>query len=63
MIIEVKELNFQGFHIELVEGSGWKIVLKDIEYLFPTLQAAQSACVMFHDFAQKNGGKKIISTT
>lgn len=62
MIIEVKELDFHGFHIELVEGSGWKIVLKDREYLFPTLQTAQSACLQALYMFERNSGRKITPT-
>lgn len=62
MIIEVKELDYLGFHLELAEGSGWKVVLKDVEYLFPTLQAAQSACRQALFMFDVNGAKKIIPT-
>ena len=60
MIIEITELDFMGFHLEHVKNNGWKIVLKDVEYLFRTMQDAQAACRQFYDVVQSNGGKKII---
>lgn len=60
MIIEVKEVNYKGFHIAHVDGKGWKIVLTDVQYLFPTLQDAQVACDQFYDIVKQNRGKKII---
>lgn len=58
MIIEVKEINYNGFHIQH-EERGWKIVLKD-EYLFPTLQDAQCAVDEFlGDVVKKHRGKKM----
>ena len=62
MIIEVTEIDYMGFHLKHVENTGWKIVLKDVEYLFPTMQDAQRACMQFYDLVQSNGGKKIIPT-
>lgn len=60
MIIEVKELDFMGFHLKHVENKGWKIVLNNVEYIFRTMQDAQAVCRQFHDLAQSKGGKKII---
>lgn len=62
MIIEVKELDYLGFHLELVEGSGWKVVLKNMDYLFPTLQVAQSACRQALFMFDVSGGRKITPT-
>ena len=47
MIIEINEIDYMGFHLEHVKGKGWKIVLKDVEFLFPTMQDAQMACRQF----------------
>ena len=60
MIIEVKETTYKGFKIELVENSGWKIVLGDDAYLFPRLQAAQSAVDDFYrEVIPKYKGKRM----
>lgn len=48
MVIEIMETTYKGFKIELVKNKGWKIVLNDIEYLFPHFQSAQSAIDEFH---------------
>ena len=60
-IITITETDYMGFHLEYVENQGWKIVLKDVQYLFPTMQDAQRACRQFHELVQKNKGEKIIS--
>lgn len=60
LVIEINELDFMGFHLEYVKNTGWKIVLKDVEYLFPTLQDAQRACKLFDGIVKENRGKKII---
>lgn len=60
MIVEVKELDYLGFHLEYVENKGWQIVLKDVAVLFPTLQDAQAACREFFSIASKSRGKKIL---
>lgn len=60
MIIELNELDFLGFHLEYVKNKGWKIVLKDVEFLFPTMQDAQRACKQFRDIVKENRGKVII---
>ena len=60
MVIEVAEVDYFGFHIEHVQNSGWKIVLKDVEFLFPTLQDAQRACRQFRDIVKENRGKTIV---
>lgn len=62
MIIEITELDYMGFHLEYVKNTGWKIVLKDVEYLFRTMQDAQAVCRQFRDLAESNGGKKIVPT-
>lgn len=41
MVIEIMETTYKGFKIELVKIKGWKIVLNDIEYLFPHFQSAK----------------------
>lgn len=62
MIMDMNEIDYMGFHLEHVENAGWKIVLKDVEYLFPTLQDAQRASMQFYDIVQINRGKKIVPT-
>lgn len=59
MIKEITELNFMGFRLEYIKNTGWKIVLNDVEYLFPTMQDAQAACKQFRDIVKQNGGKEI----
>ena len=59
MIKEITELNFLGFHLVNVKNAGWKIVLSDVEFIFPTLQDAQMVCKQFRDIVKKNGGKEI----
>ena len=62
MIIEVKESNYKGILVELVDGQGWKCNLGGQEYLFPNFVAAQTAInEIFQDIKpiiDKNGGKK-----
>lgn len=60
MIIEITELDYFGFHLEHVKSKGWKIVMKDVEFLFPTMQDAQRACRQFRDIVKDNRGKTII---
>ena len=60
MIIEINELDFMGFHLEYVKNTGWKIVMKDVEFLFPTMQDAQMACKQFRDIVKENRGKVIV---
>ena len=60
MIIEINELDYMGFHLEYVKNTGWKIVMKDVEFLFPTMQDAQRACRQFRDIVKENRGKVII---
>lgn len=60
MIIEVTEIDYMGFHLKRVENTGWKIVLNNVEYIFPTMQDAQAACRQFYDLVKNNGGKKIV---
>jgi hypothetical protein len=59
MIKEITELDFMGFHLEHIKDTGWKIVLNGVEYLFPTLQDAQTACKQFRDIVKENRGKEI----
>lgn len=60
MIIEITELDYMGFHLKHVKSAGWKIVLKDVEFLFPTMQDAQMACRQFRGVVKENRGKVII---
>ena len=60
MIIEVTELDYMGFHLEYVKSKGWKIVMKDVEFLFPTMQDAQRACRQFRDIVKENRGTVVI---
>lgn len=59
-VITITETDYMGFHLEYVENRGWKIVLKDVQYLLPTMQDAQRVCRQFYELVQKNGGEKII---
>lgn len=60
MIIEVKDVTYKGFNIQLVKDKGWKIVLIDEEYLFPHLTAAQAAVdEFFGEIVPKYKGKKL----
>ena len=63
MIKEITELNFMGYHLEQVKNTGWKIVLNDVEFLFPTMQDAQAACKKFRDIVKENRGKVIATVT
>lgn len=60
MIKEITELDFMGFHLEYVKNIGWKIVLKGVEFLFPTMQDAQMACKQFRDIVKENRGKVVV---
>lgn len=60
MIIEINELDYMGFHLEYVKNTGWKIVLKDVDILFPTMQDAQRVCRQFRDIVKENRGKVVI---
>lgn len=60
MIIEINELDYMGFHLEHVKNKGWKIVMNDVEFLFPTMQDAQMACRQFRNVVKDNRGKTII---
>lgn len=62
MIIEINELDYMGFHLEYVKNKGWKIVMKDVEFLFPTMQDAQRACRQFRDIVKENRGTTVIPT-
>ena len=60
MIIEVKEYNYRGFRLELAKDKGWKIVLNDVEILFPHAQAAEMAIDEFYgDVIKKHKGAKL----
>lgn len=61
MIKEITELDFMGFHLEHVKNAGWKIVLNDVEFLFPTMQDAQMACRKFRDIVKENRGKIVVT--
>lgn len=59
MVIEVKNITYKGIYCEHVDSGGWKIVLAEYEYLFPTLQDAQRAIEEFHrEVIPKYKGKK-----
>lgn len=62
-IIEVKEVNYKGILLQLVDGKGWKCNLGGDEYLFPHIQAAESAInEIFRDIkpiVSKNHGVKL----
>lgn len=49
MIIEVTETTYKGFHLQLVKGKGWKIVLDGEEIMFPNLNAAEAAIDEFYN--------------
>lgn len=44
----VTEQNYRGFQMKHVKDKGWKIVLGDEEYLFPTFQDATFAADKVH---------------
>ena len=48
MIIDVIELDYKGFHLKHLPEQGWKIVLNDVEILFPTFNAASAAIDDFY---------------
>ena len=48
MIIEVKELDYKGFHLKHLPDKGWKIVLNDVEIMFPNFNAASAAIDDFY---------------
>ena len=47
MIIDVKELDYKGFHLKRAD-QGWKIVLNDVEVMFPNFNAASAAIDDFY---------------
>lgn len=60
MIIDVKELDYKGFHLKHLPEQGWKIVLKDTEVLFPHFTAASAAIDDFYrDVIKTHKGKKL----
>ena len=62
MIVDVIEYDFMGFHLELVRGKGWKVVLGDVEYLFPYAQTAESVIRDIHrDLANKSISMKLFN--
>lgn len=44
----ITEQTYRGIEMKLVENKGWKIILGDEEYLFPTFQDAQFAVDGIH---------------
>lgn len=48
MIIEVTEQDYKGFHLKRVPDKGWKIMLNDVEILFPHFSAATAAIDDFY---------------
>lgn len=61
MIIEIKEYPYKGFVLKHVDKKGWKIVLEDVEILFPHAQAAEMAIDEFYrEVIKKHQGKKQI---
>lgn len=60
MIIEVTEQYYKGFYLKHVPDKGWKIMLNDVEILFPHLSAATTAIDIFYrDVVKANQGKKL----
>lgn len=60
MIVEIKETDYKGFHLEHIENKGWQIVLHDVRILFPTFQDAQCAVDAFYrEAVPKFRGKKV----
>lgn len=59
MIIDVTELDYKGFHLKLVPDKGWKIVLNDVEILFPHLNAASAAIDDFYRIIAAHQGTKL----
>jgi hypothetical protein len=60
MIVEIKEFDYKGFHLKLVENKGWILIIGEDEYLFPYATAAEAAINEFiRDVIPKNKGKKL----
>lgn len=48
MMIDVTELDYKGFHLKHTQDKGWKIMLNDVEILFPNFNAASAAIDDFY---------------
>lgn len=60
MVIEITEYNYKGFHLQLVKGDGWKLVLDGEEILFPNAVAAEAAINEFYrEVVTKHTGRLI----
>lgn len=47
MVIDALEMEYKGFHLKHTQ-KGWKIMLNDVEILFPTFNAASAAIDDFY---------------
>ena len=59
MIIDVKELDYLGFHLKYVEDKGWKVILTNAEIMFPHLTAAKAAIDKFYRDVFEEDGEKL----
>lgn len=48
MVIDALEMDYKGFHLKHTQDKGWKIMLNDVEILFPTFNAASAAIDDFY---------------
>lgn len=60
MTFEMNDNYYLGFRLDYVQGSEWKLVLGQHEYIFPDAQSAEKAIRLFHeDLVQKYNARKI----
>jgi len=60
MVLELNDNYCMGFRLDYVQGSEWKLVLGQHEYIFPDAQTAEKAIRSFHeDLVQKYNAVKI----
>lgn len=63
MIVEVTETTYMGVTLFYVKNHGWKFAFGENEYLFPNLQAAESAIMDIKQvIIPKHRGNKISNT-
>ena len=48
MMIDITELDYKGFYLKHLPEQGWRIMLNDVEILFPTFTAASAAIDDFY---------------
>lgn len=60
MILDVTELDYKGFYLKHVPDKGWKIMLNDVEIMFPHFSAASAAIDDFYRvIVTAHQGKKL----